>query len=69
MRETGSGWAVQHSSRAWTRALRLAAVALGIGIVMSGGIARAQDEEEEDLSIDQKIIKGIESPLSCTPAP
>lgn len=66
MRETGSGWAVQHSSRAWTRALRLAAVALGIGMVMSAGIARAQDEEEEDLSIDQKIIKGIMTGLGGT---
>jgi hypothetical protein len=60
MRETEtSGWGVHNSSRT-LRALRLATVALGIGLVMTAGVARAQDDEEEDnSSFSDKIIKGI----------
>jgi hypothetical protein len=66
MRETESGWAVQHSSGAMLRALRLAAVALGIGLVMSAGAARAQDAEEDDQPFEQKIIKQIMTGLGGT---
>lgn len=66
MRETESGWAVQHSSGATLRALRLAAVALGIGLVMSAGAARAQDAEEDDQPFEQKIIKQIMTGLGGT---
>jgi hypothetical protein len=60
MRETeASGWVVHKSSRT-LRALRLAAIVAGIGLIMSAGVARAQDDEEEDnSSFSDKIIKGI----------
>jgi hypothetical protein len=53
-----SGWMVQYSSAAWSRGLRLAAVALGIGLVMTVGAARAQDDED-DKTFEEKIIEGI----------
>jgi hypothetical protein len=60
MRETGtSGWSVHISSDALLRTLRLAAVAAGIGLVMSAGVARAQEDEEDDSTISEKIIGGI----------
>jgi hypothetical protein len=66
MRETEtSGWGVHNSSRTLVSsralaALRLAAVVLGIGLIMSASVARAQDDEEEDdSSFSDKIIKGI----------
>jgi hypothetical protein len=66
MRETeASGWVVHNSSRnparTWLRALRLAAVVAGIGLVMSAGVVRAEDddEEEDNTSFSDKIIKGI----------
>jgi hypothetical protein len=62
MRETeASGWVVHNSSRTRLRALRFAAVVAGIGLVMSASVARAQedDEEEDNSSFSDKIIKGI----------
>lgn len=61
MRDTGlNGWGVRTSSDALLRGLRLAAVALGIGLVMTAGVARAQDADEaDDSSFEDKIIKGI----------
>jgi hypothetical protein len=60
MREPeAKGWIVQNSSRALSRGLRLAAIALGIGLVMTAGAARAQDDEEDDKTFEEKIIDGI----------
>jgi hypothetical protein len=61
MRDTEtSGWIVQNSSGALTRALRLAVVALGVGLVMTAGAARAQDAaDEDDKTFEEKIIEGI----------
>ncbi len=64
MREPGAnGWIVQNWSGAPTRALRLAVVGfgvvLGIGLVMSAGAARAQDDDEDDKTFEEKIIDGI----------
>lgn len=59
MRDTeASGWMVQYSSAAWSRGLRLTGVALGIGLVMTVGAARAQDDED-DKTFEEKIIEGI----------
>ena len=44
---------------AMSRALRLAAVALGIGLVMAAGPVRAEDEDEDDKTFEEKIIEGI----------
>lgn len=60
MRETeANGWIVQNSSRALTRALRLAAIAFGVVLVMTAGVARAQDDDEDDKTFEEKIIEGI----------
>ena len=67
MRETeASGWIVQNSSRALTRALRLAVVALGIGLVMTAGAARAQDDDDDDKTFEEKIIDGIMAGIGGT---
>ena len=67
MRETeASGWIVQNSSRARTRALWLAAVALGIGLVMTAGAARAEDDDEDDKTFEEKIVGGIMAGIGGT---
>ena len=60
MRETeANGWFVQNSLDVPMRALRLAAVALGVGVVMTASVARAQDSGDEDKSFQQKLVDGI----------
>lgn len=66
MRETETGSTVQSSSVALWRGLRLTAVALSIGLVMSAGAARAADDEEDDASFEDKIIKNIMTGLGGT---
>lgn len=61
-----SGWIVPEPSRALTRALRLAVVALGIGLVMTAGPARAEDGEDDDSTIEEKIIGGIMAGIGGT---
>jgi hypothetical protein len=47
--------------------LRLAAVALGIGLVMATGAARAQDDDnQDDKTFEEKIIDGLMSGLGGT---
>jgi hypothetical protein len=48
------------------RALRLAVVALGIGLVMTAGAARAGDDDEDDKTFEEKIIEGIMSGIGGT---
>ena len=60
MRETeASFWIVQNSKGTLTRALRLAAIAMGIGLVMAAGPVRAGDDDEDDKTFEEKIIEGI----------
>ena len=61
MRDTETnGWIVQNSPEALMRGLRLAVVALGVGLVMAAGAARAQDNaDEDDKTFEEKIIEGI----------
>jgi hypothetical protein len=70
MRDTETrGWISNISSKALMRSLRLAGIALGIGLVMSAGVARAQDDEddgEDDKSFEQKIIGGIMAGIGGT---
>ena len=67
MRETeASGRMEQNSPRALTRALRLAVVALGVGLVMTAGAARAQDDDEDDKTFEEKIIEGIMAGIGGT---
>jgi hypothetical protein len=65
MRRTeASGWTLQNSSRA--RALRFAVVTLGIGLVMTAGVARAQDDDEDDKTFEEKVIEGIMAGIGGT---
>jgi hypothetical protein len=58
-----SGWRVQSSSRA----LRLAVVALGVGLVMTAGVARAQDDEEDDgKTFEERFIDGLMAGVGAT---
>jgi hypothetical protein len=67
MRETeASIWMVRSSTGALLRALRLSVVALGVGLIMVSGAARAQDEEEDDKTFEEKIIEGIMGGLGAT---
>src|SRR3978361_374380 len=64
-RTEADGWMVQNSSRAMMRALRLATVVLGIGLVMSANAARAEDDED-DSTFEEKIIKQIMTGIGGT---
>src|SRR5262245_56128769 len=57
---------VSGSSKALRRALRLSAVALGIGLLMASGAARAGDDDEDDQTFEEKIIEGIMKGLGGT---
>src|SRR5580704_16728930 len=61
-----SGRTVQKSSRALIRALRLAAIALGIGLVMTAGPVRAGDDDDDDKTFEEKIIEGIMAGIGGT---
>jgi type IV secretory pathway VirB10-like protein len=66
MRQTvTSGWIVQNRPRAMMRALRLAGVVLGIGLVMSANAVRAEDDED-DSTFEEKIIKQIMTGIGGT---
>src|ERR1700741_2289596 len=66
MRDTeASAWIVQNAQGALSRGLRLAAVALGVGLVMTVGAARAQ-EDEDDKTFEEKIIEGIMAGIGGT---
>jgi hypothetical protein len=59
MRKTGlNGWDVLNSSGMLVRGVRLAAVAAGIAFVLSSGVARAQDDDD-DSTFEEKIIGNI----------
>jgi hypothetical protein len=66
MRKTeASDWIVQTPPAALSRALRLTVVALGVGLVMTAGAARAQDDED-DKTFEEKIIEGIMAGIGGT---
>jgi hypothetical protein len=46
--------------------LWLAVVALGIGLVMTAGAARAGDDEEDDKTFEEKIVEGIMAGIGGT---
>ena len=65
MRQTeASFWMLQTPSL--TRALRLAAIALGIGLVMAAGPVRAGDDDDDDKTFEEKIIEGIMAGIGGT---
>jgi hypothetical protein len=66
MRETGTGWALHFSSGALKRSLRLATVALSLGLAMSATIAHAADDDDDNLTFEEKAIKSIMTGLGGT---
>lgn len=68
MRKTGmNGWDVLNASGMLVRSIHLAAIAAGVAIVMSSGVARAQDADADDgESFEQKIIKNIMTGIGGT---
>src|SRR5437660_5518979 len=67
MRDTeASNWMVPVSTGALMRAMRLAVVALGVGLVLTAGAARAADDEEDDKTFEEKIIEGIMAGIGGT---
>jgi len=59
MRKTGTnGWMLLKSPSALTRAARLSAIALGVGLLFASNAARAGDDEDEP-TFEEKIIAGI----------
>ena len=65
-----SGWMVMGSSKAIARAARLSAVALGIGLLLASGVARAQDDDDankdDDRTFEEKIIDNIMKGMGAT---
>jgi hypothetical protein len=66
MRSSETGGSMGRDARqGLSRALKLAAVALGIGLVMSAGAARAEDDDEDDMTFEEKIIDNLMSGLGA----
>jgi hypothetical protein len=60
MRKTKAcGSLTRISPRPLTRALKFSAAALGVGLLLAAGAARAEDPEDEDKTFEEKIIEGI----------
>jgi len=67
MRDTeASGWMMQNSWGAPRRMLRLGVVAMGVGLLMMAGAARAQDDEDDDKTFEEKVIEGIMAGIGGT---
>jgi hypothetical protein len=52
--------------RSSSKALRLSAVVLGVGLLMAAGAARAGDDDEDDKTFEEKIIEGIMKGMGAT---
>lgn len=64
MRKTeASGWMVQARL---ARAARLTAVAFGIGLVMTAGPVGAADDDDDDMTFEEKIIDNIMRGVGAT---
>ena len=60
-----SGSMVRGSQSGGWRALKLSAVALGIGLVMSTGAARAADDDDDDMSFEETLIDNLMTGLGA----
>ncbi|WFU44979.1 hypothetical protein QA640_08640 [Bradyrhizobium sp. CB82] len=68
MRESEpKGWMMRSPAEGLVRSLKLAAVALGIGLVMAAGAARAgdDDDDEDDRTFEEKIIDNLMTGLGA----
>jgi hypothetical protein len=59
-------WFVRNSLDMSVRALRIGAVALAVGFVMMAGAARAQEDEDDDKSFEDKVIEGLMASVGGT---
>ena len=60
MRKTEACGSIERrSSRRLSRALKFSAAALGIGLLLASGAARAQEKDDDDQTFEEKIIEGI----------
>lgn len=67
MRKTDTSISVRKSSaKALTRAARISAIALGIGLLMTSHAARAGDDDDDDKTFEEKIIEGVMRGLGGT---
>ena len=71
MRETEASFRIvqdphQAPWKALTRGLRLAAITLGIGLVMAAGPVRAGDDDDDDKTFEEKIIENIMAGIGAT---
>jgi hypothetical protein len=67
MRQTETtAWKSQNGPGVPQLALRLAALALSVGLVMMAGAARAQDDESDDKTFEEKIIDNLMSGIGAT---
>jgi hypothetical protein len=66
MRKTGrNGWEVLKTSGMLPRGVRLAAIAAGIAVVLSSGVARAQDDDDNS-TFEERIIHNLMSGIGGT---
>jgi hypothetical protein len=73
MRETDSNGSGAMSSKVflfprpkmWISAARLAAVLVGVGLVLSAGPVRAQDDDQDDRTFEQKLMDNLMSGLGA----
>jgi hypothetical protein len=61
-----SGRFGRNASVGAVRALRIAAIALAVGFVAMSGAARAQDDEDDGKTFEEKIIDGVMSGIGAT---
>ena len=67
MRRTeASDWMVRNSPGSAEPRAAARRIALGIGLVMTAGVARAQDDDEDDKTFEEKLIEGIMAGIGGT---
>jgi hypothetical protein len=66
MRKTEANIWLPRNSSVPLRALKLAAVMLGVGLVMTVGVARAQEDDDDDKTFEEKIIGNLMAGIGAT---
>src|ERR1700753_1144266 len=67
MRKTETSLWLSLNSKVPARTLQIVAVALGVGLVMSADLARAQDDDDDDdKTFEEKIIGNITAAICAT---
>jgi hypothetical protein len=67
MRETRTvAWLGLNASNGAVRALRIAGIALAIGFVTMSGAARAQEDDDDGKTFEEKVMDGVMSGIGAT---